>query len=1031
MNESNYVGLPHQGGWLVYLNGIEVPCPSVSVSYGVWAIPEATLSFPPHRLLHRFGSEDRVEVVIFYLDDLADPENPEFKLMFEGEITGWSYTNSATGRQLTFNAIADISIFTQLFYYFLNNVDAIAGYVVDPGTTAEAVGQGGAIYPFSLFKKGLLYNTNVQPGEASASTPDIERPFEILFNAVRGMLDGSQDATRRAIPSVNFFSRWARKRNFVNRFAALPLFEDPSESGKPGVFPIMQAAQSTAALDAIQEVASKVGNTGSMWDTLRQVFAHVFFEVAMLPTAPCARVRLSDGVVLGDASTPPSTTENRNKEPLRLLNYFVKPQFLFGTAPTCNVFFPCMVESYSYSENYLSQATRTYVNDQFISKAVSNNVFTAAALTFGYPSAVDAVLQSKVGRAVAEQDAKRNAAVQSIAYTGKNLLLYPEEFYKGPVLNRMPVPGWFTFLKNHEQQTATKPGETPPAENVDTAKSLHELMQGYVEYEHYRSRYEKRGGAVNMAFNPYAVPGFPCVIFDNKASAFHSIGYLSNVTQSLSLGGMSTAVNYSMARTIPEMLTLLKAEILANKKVYSSSPLEPVTGIRDIIQDFTKAEQFYNALFFQRKAMYEGKAASFDFRRVIGYEQIDPKTNKKTVRPILLDSIDVTLLPTDPDYKAESQTQAAATASTTTAPATASGELTAEQFAACMENSSKSLITDVMPVLTRYMREYGITTNEQRAAFFAQIGEETGGLRALTEPASSHYVNTYAGRMGNVVEGDGVKYRGRGYIQLTGRTNYTAAGKALNLDLVNNPDLAASSPENCSRIACWFWANAAGYSLNKYTSPPTQENFDKISLLVNTGSLNNPVTKIVNRDERNRRYALCKKVLGVEASTEATPPNSTDPLTVSRPTNVDTLLDNADIVPLPSFEAVFTQYDTAMKYVSRPICTLVEYIRFLHGDVVLDNLVGVEGSGAQVVASSEQKFGSKVAYYSRIKRLRYVADFVPSDAATGVSVVNNTAAAYTGQPEGLPADAPQVRANWDKALLAYRDEMYNRMGPQE
>ena len=1018
--------MPHKGGWLVYLNGIEVPCPSVSVSYGVWAIPEATLSFPPHRLLHRFGSEDRIEVTIFYLDDLADPDKPEFKLLFEGEITGWSYTNSMNGRQLTFNAIADISIFTQLFYFFLNNVDAIAGYVVDPGATAEAVGQGGAVYPFSLFKKGLLFNSTFTPGDAP--TPDIERPFEILFNVVRGMLDGSQDATRRAIPSINFFSRWARKRNFVNRFAALPLFEENTASGKPGVFPIMQAAQSTAALDAIQQdIAAKVGGTGSIWDTLRQVFGHVFFEVAMLPTAPCARVRLGDGVILGDASTPPSSAENRNKEPLRLLNYFVKPQFLFGTAPTCNVFFPCMIESMSYSESYLAQPTRTYVNDQFISKVVNNNVFTSAALTFGYPPAVDVVLQSKVGRAVAEDSKLQRKELQSIAYTGKNLLLYPEEFYKGPVLNRMPVPGWFTFLKNHEKQTSTKPGETPPPENVEAAKSLHELMQGYVEYEHYRSRYEKRGGAVNLAFNPYVVPGFPCVIFDNKASAFHTIGYLSNVVQSLSLGGMSTSVNYSMARTIPEMLTLLRAEILANKKVYSSSPLEPVTGIRDIIQDFTKAEQFYQALFFQRRA--PGKMASFDFRKVIGYEQVDAH-GKRSVRPITLDAESVTLMPTDPDYKAE----AAARATTTTPPTPAGDDITLDQFMACMPGLSKEDAEKILPILGRYMREYGVTTNEQRAAFFAQIGHESNSLTMLVEPATSKFVATYEGRADNTIEGDGVKFRGRGYTQLTGRNNYTKAGEALKLDLVNNPDLAASSHENCSRIALWYWTIGTGGNLNRFASPPTQENFNKISSLVNAGRVLTTIdaTTINGFNDRNSRWANCKAVLGVDGSSPATVTQTpTGPLDVTRPTGVDSLLSTADIVPLESFAPVFKQYDTAMRYVSRPICTLDEYVRFLHGDVDIDTITGAEGGSAEVVVSSDKKFGNNVVYYSRIKRLRYVANYVPPAAATGVTVENNETSAYTGQPEGLPPDAPQVRADWDKALLAYRDEMYNRMGPQE
>src|SRR5690606_24265284 len=52
--------------------------------------------------------------------------------------------------------------------------------------------------------------------------------------------------------------------------------------------------------------------------------------------------------------------------------------------------------------------------------------------------------------------------------------------------------------------------------------------------------------------------------------------------------------------------------------------------------------------------------------------------------------------------------------------------------------------------------------------------------------------------------GDGYKYRGRGFIQLTGRANYAAAGAYLGIDLVNNPDLA-SDPDIAAAIALWYW----------------------------------------------------------------------------------------------------------------------------------------------------------------------------------------------------------------------------------
>lgn len=578
---------PQQAAWLVYINGIQIPCPRVVVNYGVAKIPEATLSFPPHRLLQRLGAEDRLEVTIFYLDNHYDDKNPAFRLLFEGEICGWSYTSTPMGRSMTFNAIADMSIFQTLYFFFMNTTEAAIQYIAAKDN-ADSAGVPGVHYPFSIFKKGLFGTGEKQEY--------IERPYDLLDNIMRGLLqkppNRADGVDHRPIPAINFYSRWMRKRNMVNRIIAMPLYEDDARDKTGGAFEILKAVQAGEAMNAMAtSLSQSVGDQGSVYDLLQRILGATYSELAMIPTAQCVRARFSDGTILGPASLKPSTPEAR--EPLRLVNYFVKPQMLFGIPPACNLIFPSMISSYSYSEQYWTQPTRVYVNDTFYAGAglKTDNPIVAAAMQVGYPDDVHAALQAR-------KDTSKNAG--QLRFTGKNVLVYPEEFFKGPVVSRMPVPKWFTYLGN---QASKQNAEPLPAGEIADPKakenSLTSLFKLYSQYEYFRSRYEQRGGSVDMLWNPYIVPGFPCYIFDHRASALDTAGYVMNVMQTLDASGggtMATSINYGFGRTLNEMFDTMRNDMARLGIVLGSAPVDPVDGVRRISQNFQKAEQFYAVL---------------------------------------------------------------------------------------------------------------------------------------------------------------------------------------------------------------------------------------------------------------------------------------------------------------------------------------------------------------------------------------------------------------------------------------------------
>jgi len=104
---------------------------------------------------------------------------------------------------------------------------------------------------------------------------------------------------------------------------------------------------------------------------------------------------------------------------------------------------------------------------------------------------------------------------------------------------------------------------------------------------------------------------------------------------------------------------------------------------------------------------------------------------------------------------------------------------------------------------------------EELAQFLAQVKHESFDFTHMDERGGSNYYKQKydpqfapktAKILGNKHAGDGERYHGRGYIQLTGRDNYARAGKELGLDLVNKPELAAD-PANAAKIAVWFWQN--------------------------------------------------------------------------------------------------------------------------------------------------------------------------------------------------------------------------------
>lgn len=155
-----------------------------------------------------------------------------------------------------------------------------------------------------------------------------------------------------------------------------------------------------------------------------------------------------------------------------------------------------------------------------------------------------------------------------------------------------------------------------------------------------------------------------------------------------------------------------------------------------------------------------------------------------------------------------------------------------------------SVVQPFIPWLNEYCKKYMINTPLRLAAFLAQIGHESGRFRYTEELATGR---AYEGRkdLGNVNKGDGARYKGRGLIQLTGRSNYSDFSKDTGIDFVSVPSLL-SLPEYAVMSACWFWEKR------------------NLNLLADEGKFRD-ITKAINGgynglEDREKLYAKCKKI---------------------------------------------------------------------------------------------------------------------------------------------------------------------------
>ncbi len=144
--------------------------------------------------------------------------------------------------------------------------------------------------------------------------------------------------------------------------------------------------------------------------------------------------------------------------------------------------------------------------------------------------------------------------------------------------------------------------------------------------------------------------------------------------------------------------------------------------------------------------------------------------------------------------------------------------LTIEQIAAAVGAGVEDVQAN-WPAVEKALDERGMTDAATKIAAIATIGTEVGKtFRPINEyGGAAYFTKMYEGRadLGNTRKGDGARYHGRGYIQLTGRANYQTYGKKLGLPLEDKPDLALTPEVAADVLADYFKARRIDASAAK------------------------------------------------------------------------------------------------------------------------------------------------------------------------------------------------------------------------
>ena len=465
---------------------------------------------------------------------------------------------------------------------------------------------------------------------------DLELLKEELDNNV-----GKRDTLKRTPANTGFFARYFNLTKLEQHFVACPVLEGYPDGDKTklpsGMFPLLKTSLGKRYMRSVaRQTGRKFGQGGNVSSFIGNLFNIMSYNITDILAPPIYLVD-SNGLPKG-----PFTKGDKNN---RIAQHVTMPIVPFALPPTCNAIFPSMIRSWNMADQYAAAPTRLYYE-----RASQGRKLDVKSDKKGYADHGNHVgYPAKVTRHA--QDAS------NLKTSDLEVLVFPEEYYRGPnsiftqinpllrdikklenagrlgVVNKLSAEDKKLFEKDPIPADQLAFLDEALVSAKAKGNSSYALLVKQAQIDYTVARTQSSTLSVSTVFNPNMIAGFTTILFDSFESNCHMVGYVSQITHSLSQGQSVTQVSLTHVRPLREMLT----GILNQGGQYAMHPAEPLSEIRELFQVEEAANYLYANLLYRNSTELDFNTATTRFAeyRELQDQLLTKEQRQKEINDIL------------------------------------------------------------------------------------------------------------------------------------------------------------------------------------------------------------------------------------------------------------------------------------------------------------------------------------------------------------------------------------------------------------